>query len=35
MSSLINAKVSIPDHTSDDIVMEGEFSEDEGDHAPK
>jgi hypothetical protein len=34
MSPPTNAEV-IPDHTSDDLVMEGESSEDEGDHAPK
>jgi hypothetical protein len=26
---------NIPDHTNDDLVMEGESSEDEGGHAPK
>jgi hypothetical protein len=34
MSPPTNAEI-IPEHTSDDLVMEGESSEDEGDHAPK
>jgi hypothetical protein len=34
MSPPTNAEI-IPDHTSDDIVMDGESSEDEGDHSPK
>jgi hypothetical protein len=34
MSPPTNAEI-IPEHTNDDLVMEGESSEDEGDHAPK
>jgi hypothetical protein len=34
MTSPTNAKI-IPDHTNDDLVMEGESSEDEGGHGPK
>jgi hypothetical protein len=34
MSPPTNADI-IPGRTSDDLVMEGESSEDEGDHAPK